>query len=41
MSNQVQLTFPDGAVKSFDAGVTLEEVASSISSGLKKTSVSW
>ncbi|GAJ99348.1 LOW QUALITY PROTEIN: threonyl-tRNA synthetase [Geomicrobium sp. JCM 19055] len=36
MSNQVQLTFPDGAVKSFDAGVTLEEVASSISSGLKK-----
>jgi threonyl-tRNA synthetase len=26
----IQLTFPDGAVKEFDAGVTAEDVAGSI-----------
>ncbi|GAK02959.1 LOW QUALITY PROTEIN: threonyl-tRNA synthetase [Geomicrobium sp. JCM 19037] len=35
MAESIQLTFPDGAMKSFDVGTSLEEVASSISSGLK------
>ncbi|CAM3859856.1 threonine--tRNA ligase [Alkalicoccus chagannorensis] len=35
----VALTFPDGAVKSFPAGVTMEEVAASISPGLKKNAL--
>lgn len=35
----VQLTFPDGNVKEFDQGVTMEEVAQSISPGLKKNAV--
>ncbi|MBB6448224.1 threonyl-tRNA synthetase [Geomicrobium halophilum] len=39
MAEQLALTFPDGSVKSFDQGVTLEDVASSISSGLKKQAV--
>ncbi|OLN22654.1 threonine--tRNA ligase [Domibacillus antri] len=32
----IQLTFPDGAVKEFPNGTTMEEVAQSISPGLKK-----
>jgi len=36
MSNVVKLTFPDGAVKEFPAGTTTEDVAASISPGLKK-----
>ncbi len=36
---QVQVKFPDGAVRSFDSGVTVEDVAGSISSGLKKNAV--
>ncbi|MFD0675209.1 threonine--tRNA ligase [Cohnella sp. GCM10027633] len=36
---QVQVKFPDGAVRSFDNGVTVEDVAGSISSGLKKNAI--
>ncbi|MFB5662952.1 threonine--tRNA ligase [Alteribacillus sp. HJP-4] len=36
MAEQVSITFPDGNVKNFDAGVTMEDIASSISPGLKK-----
>ncbi len=36
---QVKITFPDGAVREFDKGVTTEEVAASISPGLKKKAV--
>ncbi|SDH75193.1 threonine--tRNA ligase [Alteribacillus bidgolensis] len=36
MANNVNITFPDGNVKSFKEGVTTEEIASSISPGLKK-----
>ncbi|HEX7063672.1 MAG TPA: threonine--tRNA ligase [Bacillales bacterium] len=36
MSEQVKITFPDGAVKEFPKGVTTEEIAGSISPGLKK-----
>jgi threonyl-tRNA synthetase len=36
MSNVVKLTFPDGAVKEFPLGTTTEDVAASISPGLKK-----
>ncbi|MCM3786940.1 threonine--tRNA ligase [Domibacillus indicus] len=32
----IQLTFPDGAVKEFASGTTMEEVAQSISPGLRK-----
>ncbi|WNS81758.1 threonine--tRNA ligase [Domibacillus sp. DTU_2020_1001157_1_SI_ALB_TIR_016] len=32
----IQLTFPDGAVKEFPSGTTMEEVAQSISPGLRK-----
>ncbi|HET7627833.1 MAG TPA: threonine--tRNA ligase [Bacillales bacterium] len=39
MSEQVQITFPDGAVKAFPRGVTTAEIAGSISSGLKKQAV--
>ncbi|QKS72015.1 threonine--tRNA ligase [Paenalkalicoccus suaedae] len=39
MAEQVVLTFPDGAKKEFAAGVTMEEVAGSISSGLKKSAL--
>ncbi|GMX63421.1 threonine--tRNA ligase [Paenibacillus elgii] len=35
----VKVTFPDGAVKEYPQGTTLEEVAGSISSGLKKNAV--
>lgn len=36
MSEQIQLTFPDGAVKKFDKTATTEDIAASISPGLKK-----
>ncbi|OMP67481.1 threonine--tRNA ligase [Domibacillus epiphyticus] len=35
----IQLTFPDGAVKEFPKGTTMEEVAQSISPGLKKKAI--
>ncbi|MGX7091315.1 threonine--tRNA ligase [Hutsoniella sourekii] len=36
---QVKLTFPDGKVKEFDAGVTVEDVAGSISKSLQKAAL--
>ncbi|UYO34789.1 threonine--tRNA ligase [Bacillus zhangzhouensis] len=36
MSEHIQLTFPDGAVKEFDKTATTEDIAASISPGLKK-----
>ncbi|WP_409297293.1 threonine--tRNA ligase [Peribacillus sp. SCS-26] len=36
MSEMIKLTFPDGAVKEFPKGTTTEEIAFSISPGLKK-----
>ncbi|OLP65999.1 Threonine--tRNA ligase 1 [Bacillus pumilus] len=36
MSEQIQLTFPDGAVKEFEKTATTEDIAASISPGLKK-----
>lgn len=36
---QVTLAFPDGAKKEFEAGVTTEEIAQSISPGLKKNAL--
>jgi threonyl-tRNA synthetase len=38
MSN-VKVTLPDGSVREYEAGVTLEDVAGSISSGVKKNAV--
>ncbi|HSI67142.1 MAG TPA: TGS domain-containing protein, partial [Planococcus sp. (in: firmicutes)] len=35
MSNMIQLTFPDGAVKEFEQGITTEEIAQAISPGLR------
>ncbi|WP_412838740.1 threonine--tRNA ligase [Bacillus paranthracis] len=39
MADVVEITFPDGAVKEFPKGVTTEEIAASISPGLKKKAV--
>ncbi len=39
MSDVVKLTFPDGAVKEFSQGTTTEDVAGSISPGLKKKAI--
>jgi threonyl-tRNA synthetase len=39
MSDVVKLTFPDGAVKEFTQGTTTEDVAASISPGLKKKAI--
>lgn len=39
MAEEIKITFPDGAVKTFPSGVTTEEIAGSISPGLKKQSV--
>ena len=36
MSDIIKVTFPDGAVKEFESGVTTEEVAASISKSLSK-----
>lgn len=38
-AQHVQLTFPDGNVKEFEPGITMEDVAQSISPGLKKNAV--
>ena len=35
----VKITFPDGAVKEFPKGTTTEDIAASISSGLKKKAI--
>lgn len=39
MSDMVKITFPDGAVKEFEKGTTTEDIAASISPGLKKKSL--
>ncbi|MDP4107644.1 MAG: threonine--tRNA ligase [Bacillota bacterium] len=39
MSEVVKLTFPDGAVKEFSQGTTTEDVAASISPGLRKKAI--
>ncbi len=39
MSEVVKITFPDGVVKEFQKGITTEEIAASISPGLKKKSI--
>ncbi|TDT80865.1 Ser-tRNA(Thr) hydrolase /threonyl-tRNA synthetase [Bacillus sp. AG1163] len=39
MADVVKIIFPDGAVKEFPKGVTTEEIAASISPGLKKKAV--
>ncbi|MCE7793389.1 threonine--tRNA ligase [Salipaludibacillus sp. CUR1] len=39
LKEKVTLTFPDGAKKEFDEGVTTEEIAASISPGLKKNAL--
>jgi len=36
---QINVTFPDGAVRQYDAGITIEDIAGSISSSLKKKAV--
>nr|WP_148296452.1 threonine--tRNA ligase [Halalkalibacter hemicellulosilyticus] len=36
MMGQIKMTFPDGAVKEFASGTTTEDIAASISPGLKK-----
>lgn len=39
MKSKVVLTFPDGAKKEFDKGITTEKIAASISPGLKKNAL--
>ncbi|WP_028400928.1 threonine--tRNA ligase [Ectobacillus panaciterrae] len=39
MAEVVKMTFPDGAVKEFAAGTTTEDIAASISPGLKKKAI--
>ena len=39
MSEMLKITFPDGSVKEFSKGITTEEIAGSISPGLKKKSI--
>ncbi|MCG7346054.1 threonine--tRNA ligase [Sporosarcina sp. ACRSL] len=39
MAENVQLKFPDGAIKEFPNGTTTEEVAGSISPGLRKSAI--
>ncbi|WP_374721316.1 threonine--tRNA ligase [Peribacillus tepidiphilus] len=39
MSEMIKITFPDGAVKEFSKGTTTEDIAASISPGLKKKSI--
>ena len=36
MSDMIKLTFPDGAVKEFAKGISTDDVALSISPGLRK-----
>lgn len=37
--SSINITFPDGAVREYPVGVTTEEIAASISSGLKKNAI--
>lgn len=39
MSDMIKISFPDGAVKEFPKGTTTEDIAGSISPGLKKKSI--
>jgi threonyl-tRNA synthetase len=39
MSEMIKISFPDGAVKEFPKGTTTEDIAGSISPGLKKKSI--
>ncbi|WP_226667091.1 threonine--tRNA ligase [Metabacillus litoralis] len=39
MSDVIKIAFPDGAVKEFEKGTTTEDIAASISPGLKKKSL--
>ncbi|RFU61966.1 threonine--tRNA ligase [Bacillus sp. V59.32b] len=39
MSEMIKVTFPDGAAKEFKKGTTTEDIAASISPGLKKKSI--
>jgi threonyl-tRNA synthetase len=39
MSELIKITFPDGAVKEFERGTTTEDIAASISPGLKKKAI--
>lgn len=39
MADMLKISFPDGAVKEFPAGTTTEDIASSISPGLKKKAI--
>ena len=39
MEKQIELTFPDGAVKEFPEGVTFDDIAASISPGLRKKAI--
>jgi threonyl-tRNA synthetase len=39
MSDVVKISFPDGAVKEFPRGTTTEDIAASISPGLKKKAI--
>ena len=39
MAEMIKITFPDGAVKEFESGTTTEQIASSISSGLKNKAI--
>jgi threonyl-tRNA synthetase len=39
MSEMIRITFPDGAVKEFPKGTTTEQIAASISPGLKKKAI--
>ena len=36
MSEMIKITFPDGNIKEYPKGITTEDIAGSISSGLKK-----
>ncbi|MDG4656553.1 threonine--tRNA ligase [Ectobacillus antri] len=39
MNNMLKITFPDGAIKEFAPGTTTEDIAASISPGLKKKAI--
>ncbi len=39
--DQINVQFPDGNSKAFDKGITTEEIAQSISPGLRKKSGCW
>ena len=41
MSEQIQITFPDGSIKEFPKGTTTEEIAASISPGLRRNALGW